>query len=306
MNRDHAARRAAGTAAALLAVSIWAGWVPVTRLGVVTRLAPADIAALRFGTAGLVLAPLFALHIREVPWRRPWPLLVMLIGAGVPYFLLFAYGLRLANSGQGGVLGPGATSAFAVLLAWLALDERPRRRRLAGLAITVAGIAAVVLSDVLGGGGRVAGFALILTASLGWASYTVASRALALRPVVNAATVAVGNALAFVPAYLAAGGGARLAAVPIADLALQAFYQGILAAVVALIAFAFAIQRLGAAAAASFAPLSPVLVAVFGWALLGDTVDAATAVGLTAVAVGVVVANGAAVRGSTGTRSARR
>jgi drug/metabolite transporter (DMT)-like permease len=294
MNRADRARRVAGIGAALVAVSIWAGWIPVTRLGVVTHLAPADIAALRFGTAGLVLAPLFARHFRELPWCRPWPLLAIVLGAGAPYFLLFAYGLRLANSGQGGVLGPGATSAFAVVLAWLALGERPRARRLAGLALTAAGIATVVLHDVLGGGARVAGFALILAASLGWASYTVASRALQLRPVVNAATVAVVNALLFVPGYLALGGAARLAAVPLADLALQAFYQGILAAIVALIAFAFAIHRLGAAAAASFAPLTPVLVALFGWLLLGDVVDAATAVGLVAVAAGVVIANAGA------------
>lgn len=292
MNRDDTTRRAAGVAAALGAVAIWAGWIPVTRLGVVTRLSPADVAALRFGTAGLMLAPLLALRWREVPWRRPGPLLAMLVGAGVPYFLLFAYGLRLANSGQGAVLGPGATSVFAVLLAWLALGERPRRRRLVGLAVTAAGIATVVMHDVFGGGGRVAGFALILAAALGWATYTAASRALMLRPVINAATVAVGNALVFVPAYLAGGGAARLAAVPAGDLALQAFYQGVLAAIVALIAFAFAIQRLGAAAAASFAPLSPVLVAIFGWLLLGDPVDAATATGLAAVAAGVVIANG--------------
>ena len=293
MTRDDRRGRAAGVAAALVAVSIWAGWIPVTRLGVVTRLAPADIAALRFGTAALVLAPLFLLHIREVPWRRPGPLFAMLVGAGVPYFLLFAYGLRLASSGQGGVLGPGATSVLAALLAWLALGERPRPRRLAGLAVTAAGVAVVVLHDALAGGTRIAGFALILAAALGWAAYTVASRALMLRPVVNAATVAVLNAVAFLPGYFALGGGARLAAVPLADLALQAFYQGILAAVVALIAFAFAIGRLGAAAAAGFSPLTPVLVAVFGWMLLGDAVDAATVAGLAAVAAGVLIANSA-------------
>ncbi len=301
MSRDEHARRPAGVAAALLAVSIWAGWVPVTRLGVVTHLAPADVAALRFGTAGLLLAPFFLLHWREVPWRRPGPLLAMLVGAGVPYFLLFAYGLRLANSGQGAVLGPGATSALAMLLAWLALGERPRPRRLVGLGVTVAGVAAVVLHDVLGGGARLAGFLLILAASLGWAAYTVASRALMMRPVMNAATVAVLNGLAFVPAYLASGGAVRLAAVPLPDLALQTVYQGVLAAIVALIAFAFAIGRLGAAAAASFSPLSPVLIAAFGWLLLGDAVDGATATGLVAVAAGVIVANG-----GLGAASARR
>ena len=158
--------------------------------------------------------------------------------------------------------------------------------------MTVAGVAAVVLGDVSGGGGRLAGFAMILVASLGWAAYTVASRALMLTPALNAAIVAVVNALVFGPAYLLLGGAARLAAIPSADLALQAIYQGVLTAVVALIAFAFAIHRLGAAAAASFTPLTPVLVALIGWLLLGDPIDAATAVGLGAVAAGVVVANG--------------
>jgi drug/metabolite transporter (DMT)-like permease len=289
--REHSSGRAAGIAAALLAVGIWAGWVPVTRLGVVTRLAPADIAALRFGTAGLALLPYFVLHLRELPWRRPGPLSALLVGAGAPYFLLFAYGLRLANSGQGGVLGPGATGALAALLAWAVLGERPRPRRLAGLALTTAGVVAVVLHDALGAGTRLTGFALILGASFGWASYTVASRALMMRPVMNAATVSVLNGLVFVPAYLALGGAARLAAVPFADLLLQAVYQGILAAVVALIAFAFAIRRLGAAGAAGFAPLSPALVAVFGWLLLGDTLDLATAAGLVAVVAGVLIAS---------------
>ena len=223
-DRRPAAGRAAGVAAALCAVAIWAGWIPVTRMAVVTRLSPADIAALRFGTSALVLAPLLAARWRELPWRRPWPLLAMLVGAGVPYFLLFAQGLRLANSGQGAVLGPGATGVFGAALAWLAAGERPRGRRLTGLAVTAAGIAVVVLHDLAGGGGRSAGFGLILAASFGWAAYTAASRVLMLRPVVNAATVAVGNGLAFVPVYLVMGGAARLAAVPPAQLALQVFY----------------------------------------------------------------------------------
>ncbi|MBS0376001.1 MAG: DMT family transporter [Proteobacteria bacterium] len=294
MRSEAAAGRAAGVAAALGAVAIWAGWIPVTRLGVLTRLTPADVAALRYGTAALLLAPVLAPRVRELPWRRPGPLLALLAGAGVPYFLLFAYGLRLANSGQGGVLGPGATSAFAALLAWSLLGERPRPRRLAGLALTLAGIAVVVGHDLAAGGGRLLGFGLILCASLGWAAYTVASRVLGLPPVLNAAFVAVANAVLFLPLYLAGGGAARLAGVPPADFALQVAYQGVLTAVVALVAFAFAIQRLGAAAAASFTPLAPVLVALFGWLILGDTVDVATAVGLGTVAAGVVVANSGA------------
>jgi drug/metabolite transporter (DMT)-like permease len=41
----------------LAAVSIWSGWIVVARLGLRTSLTPWDIAALRFGVAGLLLLP---------------------------------------------------------------------------------------------------------------------------------------------------------------------------------------------------------------------------------------------------------
>src|SRR5262249_58133425 len=41
----------------LAAVSIWSGWIVVARLGLRTSLTPWDIAALRFGVAGLILLP---------------------------------------------------------------------------------------------------------------------------------------------------------------------------------------------------------------------------------------------------------
>ncbi len=283
--------RLAGVAAAVFAVTIWAGWIPVTRLGVITRLTPVDVAALRYGTSGLLLLPVLLARWREVPWQRVGLLAAMIVGAGVPYFLVFATGLRMANSGQGGVLGPGASGVFTVLIAALLLGERPGRMQFLGVSITAAGVALVVLHELYAGGARAAGFALILCASLGWASFTVASRVLRLRPVVTTAVIAVVNGALYLPFYLASGNPLRLAAVPAHDIVLQVVYQGVLTGIIALIAFTFAVGRLGAAGAASFTPLSPVLVAVSGWLILGDTVDAATAAGLAAVGLGVFVAN---------------
>ncbi len=290
------ARRVGGFLAALAAVSVWAGWIPVTRLAVVTRLRPEDVAALRFGIAGLVLAPVLALRWREIPWRRGLVLLPMLAGAGVPYQLLFGYGLSIANSGQAAVLGPGLVSSFVAVLARLTLGEPLSRAQLAGLGVTLLGVAGVLFRDLFGGRAHLAGYALIVAGSMSWAVYTVASRALGLRPLVNAAAVAVVNALVYLPVYFALGGGARLAALPPADLLLQGLYQGVATAVLALVAFAFAVDRLGAATAASVTPLSPVLATLFGWLLLGDRVDVATAVGLAAVAGGVLIVNRRAIR----------
>jgi hypothetical protein len=46
-----------GALCGLTAVSIWSGWIVVARLGLRTSLTPWDIAALRFGVAGLLLLP---------------------------------------------------------------------------------------------------------------------------------------------------------------------------------------------------------------------------------------------------------
>jgi hypothetical protein len=51
-----------GASCAIVAVSIWAGWLVVMRLGVTTRLSAPDLAALGFATAGLVLIPVVLRH----------------------------------------------------------------------------------------------------------------------------------------------------------------------------------------------------------------------------------------------------
>lgn len=299
---DVTKRRTLGIAAALFAVALWAAWIPVTRFGVVTRLSAWDVAALRFGTAGLLLAPVLLRRWREVPWRRFGALVAMICGGGVPYVLAFGKGLAIANSGQGAVLGPGANSALVTLFAFLALRERPPWQRWVGLAITLSGVAFVLLHDVSLGGVRIGGFALVLCASSLWAAYTIGSRVLMLDPLTSTAVVSVVNAAIYVPLYLAFDGGGHLAAAPLGDLLLQAGYQGVITAIVAMIVYAYAVQWLGATGAASFTPLSPVLAAAFGWLVLGDTIDVATAGGLALVVAGVLFA----ARAPAATKAAAR
>lgn len=296
MQKSPVPGRTAGILVALGTVVIWAGWIPVTRLGVLTTLTPWDVAALRLGTAALLMLPVFVRRFRDVPWRRIGLLATMAAGGGAPYLLAFGYGLRIANSGQGAVLGPGANAAVVALLSHLLLREHVSRLRAFGLAITLAGVATVVLHDAALGGVRLAGFALVLLACGLWASYTIASRVLRLDPLTSTAVVAVGNAVLFLPVYFASHGLAVLAAVPARDLAIQAVYQGVFAAVIAMIGYAYAVERLGATTAASFTPLAPVLAAALGWLLLGDRVDLATGAGLALVALGVAVASRAIAR----------
>src|ERR1700745_646067 len=84
-----------GSLYGLAAVSIWAGWIVVARLGLRTSLTPWDIAALRFGVAGLILLPYVfnkGLAFHRLGWAG---LAAIVLGGAAPVFfancgLLFA------------------------------------------------------------------------------------------------------------------------------------------------------------------------------------------------------------------------
>ena len=232
----------------------------------------------------------------SIPWGKPVWLLLAAAGAGAPYFLLFSAGMRLANSGQAAVFGPGASSVCTIVLARLWLGERIGLARLAGIACTVGGFVWVMGHDLLSGGTRLVGFALILLAATAWSVFTVASRHLRMTPLMTVAFVAVTNAAFLLPWYLATSGLDRLRSAGAAAVMLQAGYQGVMTGTIAMASFAFAVRELGAAGAAVFTPLTPVLATLIGWWLLGDRVDIGTAGGLLAVAIGVLIGNRQAIR----------
>src|SRR4030095_12970416 len=90
----------------LAAVGIWSGWIVVARLGLKSSLTPWDIAALRFGVAGLLLLPYVGsggLARDRFGWIG---LVAIVLGGGAP--VLFANaGLMFAPAAHAGALFPG-------------------------------------------------------------------------------------------------------------------------------------------------------------------------------------------------------
>ena len=90
----------------LAAVTIWSGWIVVARLGLRTSLTPWDIAALRFGVAGLLLLPYVmrrGLALERLGWIG---LAAIVIGGGAPVLLANA-DLLFAPAAHAGALFPG-------------------------------------------------------------------------------------------------------------------------------------------------------------------------------------------------------
>jgi drug/metabolite transporter (DMT)-like permease len=90
-----------------LPVAIWSGWFVLTRLSLVENLSTYDIAALRFGTAGLLLFPVVLKHGFGFKQVRPFTLASLVAGAGAPYALVVTAGLFFAPASHGSALTQG-------------------------------------------------------------------------------------------------------------------------------------------------------------------------------------------------------
>lgn len=285
-----------GAAWGLFAISIWVGWILLTRYGVTTSLSPYDITALRFTCAGLLLAP--------VVYRQGWGLrqvglkswLVIVCCAGVPYVLIASSGLQFAPAAHAGALIPGTMPLWAALLAMWFLKEKIAGVRKLGLMLIPIGIVIFVgagLTDFASGNWR--GHLLFLAAAMSWASFTVAMRSAGqagFTPLQAAAVVSVVSALVYLPVYVLFLPH-RIMEAPIGPIVIQTIYQGVFVSIISLFAYARSVSILGASLGASFASLVPVLAMLSAIPLLGEWPKASDYIGIAAITFGVFLSSGA-------------
>jgi drug/metabolite transporter (DMT)-like permease len=235
------------------------------RLGVTTSLNAYDLTALRFGVAALILAPV-------VPWRGIGTdrlgligLVAMVIAFGAPYVLLISIAMKTAPASAAGALNPGVMAIISVLLGWIVFGDKIGLARLLGLVVTATGI---VLFTRAGGAITTGHLILIGTGSM-WAFYALIVRHAAV-PALNAtAIVAVGSAVFYLPLYVVALPKQILTA-PLADVLMQAGFQGVLVSVVAIYAFNRSAELLGSVAGATLPALIPVVTLGLGVFVLGE------------------------------------
>jgi drug/metabolite transporter (DMT)-like permease len=254
----------------LAAVGIWSGWIVAARLGLKASLTPWDITAIRFGVAGLIVLPYLikkGLAVDRLGWTG---LAAILLGGGAPMVLVANSGLVFAPAAHAGTLFPGVMPLQVAILAALLIGEDFTVPKRIGFFLILAG----ALGILWGAGGTIgsrqnAGHVLFLAAGLLWACYTVAMRKARLEGLHAAAIAAAGALLTYVPAYGVVTGMSLLNA-PWRIIALQAFVQGLLTAVISLLLYGRAVSILGASSGAAFAALCPAMTALFGIPVLGE------------------------------------
>ncbi len=282
-------RRVGAVLALVAANAIW-GTTFVATKPLLDRVPPLTLASGRFAIALLVLLPLLACSGR-------WPILSRTTAAmgftGV--FVVYAcqnLGLRYTGAANGALIH-GGIPVFTALLAAPVLGERLGRGRLAGLALSLAGVAAVILP---GSGGRIGrsavGDGLVLLSALGLAAYLVLGRRAfpgggSLELVTG---VAIFGLLFLLPASaieLGRGGLGR----PTAGDLLGLLYLGAVASALAFVLWAYGLRQLEAGQAAAFANLSPLVGVAVAALALDEAISAPQIVGGLLILGGVWLAS---------------
>jgi drug/metabolite transporter (DMT)-like permease len=161
-------------AAMLVGVLIFGSNFALSRHAILNGMTPADLVMLRFGTAGLVLLPLFLSRggfatCAGVGWARGAGVTTM---SGLPMTLLMMVGLSLAPAAHGASITPGTVMVVGAVASVVLLGAKARVALVAGIGIALAGLACIGLSSSTGDGtGVLTGDLLFLCAGMIWGLY---------------------------------------------------------------------------------------------------------------------------------------
>lgn len=247
------------------------------------EIAPLALAALRFLTASLVLVPIALVRLRTVQLPRPlpWAPLAWMALTGIAAFAVtFTYALVHGSAAQGAMIY-GALPAAIALAAVVFLHETLSRRRAAGIALSIGGVALLITagrSDVTSPN-PLLGAVWMLGAVAVWTTYTVIAKRLAgLDHVITIAVVSTLGTLVLIPLAVI-----ELNQSPWTNPSLQAWVQvlflGVIASALAYIVYGRVLRELDASVVGAYTNLDPIVGVLTAVLLLGETLHAGQVAG---------------------------
>lgn len=226
------------------------------RAGILVGLAPDDMIFARYVVAGLIMLPLLVSwgvpNLAGIGWRRG---LALFVCGGAPFALLQTGGYAFAPLAHGAVIAPSTVTVLSTIAAGLFLGEILTRSHLAGAGFVMAGILMIGWQGIVGsaaGDTAWIGDILFFSSSVLWAGFTVLIKRWQVDALRATSVVAVISLWGFIPLYLAYRGPSHLAALPFAPLAFQGMVQGLVQAVITIMAYNRSIAILGVSRAVLF------------------------------------------------------
>jgi drug/metabolite transporter (DMT)-like permease len=251
----------------------------------VEELSPAALVFFRTAPAALLMAPFAfrrgALGPLLATWR--WVTVYTVVEIAVPWLLLFHAEQRISSS-LAGLLVAAVPLIGAVIYRFSGSTERLDARRLTGLAIGFAGVAALVGIDIAGSDPL--GMAEVLLVAVCYAiGPLIISRRLAHLSsfAVVAASLIITAAIYTVPAML------DLPATVSADTVAAVATLALVCTVVAFLLFFALIREVGPARSTVITYINPLVAVLLGVVLMGEAFTLGIAVGLPLILLGSVL-----------------
>lgn len=281
-----APRTTLGWAAVAAVVALWSSFALSARAVEGTGLTMADAAIVRFAVPALVLSPWIPRTLRALRGERI-TVVALVLAAGLPHYLLFAWGAHLTSAALTGLLVPGTVPLFVAILLFARSRRCPPGGRMLALAAIIAGVGASAAFTA--GSVQPGGIAVLIAAGFVWAAYTVGMSRSGLDPigvillvsltsVAGAVVLAASGAL---PSHLFDG------TVDPGALGGYAVVQGVGTGLLSTACYVVAVKNLGSSMPAAAGALSPVLTAVVALPLFGEPVTPGLALALALIVAGV-------------------
>jgi len=276
---------ALGVACGAGSALFWAFGFVAAKHGVQAGMSPLLLSLHRFIWPGLALFPVLARDglgdLGGLGWRRG---IAMTLVGGLPLALWSYFGYVYVPLGHGAIIQPSCAAVGGLILARLVVKEALPRRRIAGAAIIVLGLA-VIGAEALHTMGRQGLFGDLLFVAAG-SSFAVFGMLLRLWrvPPMHAAAVTSVLSLVGLPILLFAYG--NLIAAGFRENLLQAIVQGIFAGPAAIYLFTRAVVLLGAGRAALYPSLVPPFSLLVGFLAMGEVPSLPQLIGLAVVVIG--------------------
>jgi drug/metabolite transporter (DMT)-like permease len=249
----------------------------------VAHVSPALLTCARTGLAALVLLPVVLARgqLRPVLARWRWVLLFAAVEIAIPFGLLGTAEQHLSSS-LTGLMVAAVPLIGAVLGVLLRLADRIDARRLLGLLVGFAGVAALVGIDLRGGDLLAA--AGVLVAATGYAiGPIIADRRLADLPSLGVTVAAMGlNFVGYLPWAIATWPSAPIPAAAWGSIAVL----GLLCSAVAFVLFFALVAEVGPSRTTVITYLNPAVAVVLGVSLLGEPLTTGILVGFPLVLLG--------------------
>lgn len=278
---------------AFITVLIWSSYFLSLRMGALTSLNLAELAIFRYAIPGLLLFPIFIKSIAEYKKVPFIYLLGIILGSGLPFFLLSGYGIKLTQVAYGSTLIPGTIPLFVTLIAVLIYKQPLPSFRQWGILIIGCGVIAMLThAGASWDTSLIFGQGLFLVCSFLWSLFTISIRQSGLSPLKVAALATLPNGVLITLWIIITHPKLGYCALSISAVLGQLLVQGIIIGIFSGVCFSAAIMRIGAEKTSAIGALTPAVATFLATIILGEHVDMYVILGMGLVIGGVFLASG--------------